>query len=90
MQLACQRFSCQKAVEVCYWSCKFRRKCKDWQKAMTGEPGLVAIQSRLEAAAAKTGRAFDLQTLTFPSARGIPRFVKRPLPPEFPLCLDRH
>lgn len=70
MQLACQRFSCQKAVEVCYWSCKFRRKCKDWQKAMTGEPGLVAIQSRLEAAAAKTGRAFDLQTLTFPIRKG--------------------
>ena len=67
MQLACQRFSCQKAVEVCYWSCKFRGKCKDWQKALTGEPGLVAIQSRLEAAAAKTGRTFDPQTLASPA-----------------------
>lgn len=67
MQLACQRFSCQKAVEVCYWSCKFRRTCKDWQKALAGEPGLVLIQSRLEAAAAKTGRAFDPQTLTSPA-----------------------
>lgn len=66
MQIACQRFSCQKAVEVCYWSCKFRGKCKDWQKAVTGEPGLVAIQSRLESAAAKTGRAFDPQTLASP------------------------
>ena len=66
MQIACQRFSCQKAVEVCYWSCKFRGKCKDWQKALTGEPGLVAIQSRLESAAAKTGRAFDPQTLASP------------------------
>jgi hypothetical protein len=67
MQIACQRFSCQKAVEVCYWSCKFRSKCKDWQKALAGEPGLVAIQSRLESAAAKTGRAFDPQTLASPA-----------------------
>lgn len=63
MQIACKRYSCQKAVEVCYWSCKFRRNCKDWQNAIAGEPGLVAIQSRLEAAAAKSGRAFDTQTL---------------------------
>lgn len=69
MQIACQRFSCQKAVEVCYWSCKFRRNCKDWQKALAGEPGLVSIQSRLEAAAAKTGRAFDLQTLSSPTRK---------------------
>jgi hypothetical protein len=67
LQIACQRFSCQKAVEVCYWSCKFRGKCKDWHKALTGEPGLVAIQSRLESAAAKTGRAFDPQTLASPA-----------------------
>jgi hypothetical protein len=66
MQIACQRFSCQKAVEVCYWTCKFRRNCKDWQTALAGEPGLVLIQSRLEAAAAKTGRAFDAQTLASP------------------------
>lgn len=76
MQLACQRFSCQKAVEVCYWSCKFRRNCKDWQKAVTGEPGLVAIQSRLEAAAAKSGRAFDLQTLAFPARKAQPKLSK--------------
>ena len=69
MQIACQRFSCQKAVEVCYWSCKFRRNCKDWQKALAGEPGLVSIQSRLEAAAAKTGRAFELQTLASPARK---------------------
>lgn len=66
MQLACQRFSCQKAVEVCYWTCKFRRNCKDWQKGLTGEPGLVLIQTRLEAAAAKSGRVFDLETLSSP------------------------
>ena len=70
MQIACQRFSCQKAVEVCYWTCKFRRKCKDWQIALAGEPGLVLIQSRLEAAAAKTGRAFDAQALTMPIRKG--------------------
>ena len=72
MQIACQRFSCQKAVEVCYWSCKFRRNCKDWQKALAGDPGLVSIQSRLEAAAAKSGRAFDPQTLASP-ARPVAR-----------------
>lgn len=66
MQLACQRFSCQKAVEVCYWTCKFRRKCKDWQKALAGEPGSLTIQTYLEAASAKSGRAFDLQTLASP------------------------
>ena len=69
MQIACQRFSCQKAVEVCYWSCKFRRGCKDWQRALAGAPGLISIQSRLEAAAAKTGRAFDPQTLTSPARK---------------------
>jgi hypothetical protein len=74
MQLACQRFSCQKAVEVCYWSCKFRRNCKDWQKALAGEPGLIAIQSRLEAAAAKSGRAFDAQTLAVPTRKASSRF----------------
>lgn len=67
MQLACKRYSCQKAVEVCYWTCKFRRNCRDWQTALAGEPGLVAIQSRLEAAAAKSGRAFDYQTLVIPA-----------------------
>ena len=67
MQIACKRYSCQKAVEVCYWSCKFRRNCKDWQNALAGEPGVVAIQSRLEAAAAKSGRAFDAQTLVVPA-----------------------
>ena len=67
MQIACKRYSCQKAVEVCYWSCKFRRNCKDWQSAIAGEPGLVTIQSRLEAAAAKSGRAFDAQTLVIPA-----------------------
>lgn len=78
MQIACKRYSCQKAVEVCYWSCKFRRNCKDWQNAIAGEPGLVAIQSRLEAAAAKSGRAFDPQTLLF---NGVParQAKQRPL-----------
>jgi hypothetical protein len=67
MQIACQRYSCQKAVEVCYWSCKYRHNCKDWSGAVAGAPGLVAIQSRLEAAAAKSGRALDLQTLVSPA-----------------------
>ena len=85
MQIACQRFSCQKAVEVCYWTCKFRRKCKDWQTALAGEPGLVLIQSRLEAAAAKTGRAFDAQTLASPV-----RKVKAPAPSPQAKLADRN
>ncbi|MBI1761904.1 MAG: hypothetical protein HYR56_10760 [Acidobacteria bacterium] len=39
---------------------------------MTGEPGLVAIQSRLEAAAAKTGRVFEVQTLIAPARKAQP------------------
>lgn len=76
MQIACKRFGCQKAVEVCYWACKHRRNCKDWHGAMDGEPGRAAIQLRLEAAAAKSGRTFDAGTLVSP---GRPqRFVTAP------------
>ena len=67
MQIACKRFGCQKAVEVCYWACKFRRNCKDWQGALDGEPGLVAIRERLESAAAKSGRLFDSATMLRPA-----------------------
>jgi hypothetical protein len=48
-----------KAVEVCYWSCKFRKNCKDWQSALIEFPGADAIRERLEAAAKKSGRAFN-------------------------------
>ena len=78
MQIACNRYSCQKAVEVCYWTCKFRRNCKDWQNAIAGAPGLVAIQSRLEAAAAKSGRAFDSQTLVVPARQAKQRPLVSP------------
>ncbi len=63
MQIACKRFDCQKAVEVCYWSCKFRKGCKDWANALTEAPGAAAIRERLEAAAKKSGRLFDAATL---------------------------
>ncbi len=58
MQIGCKRFDCMKAVEVCYWSCKFRKNCKDWEGALAGLPGADAIRERLEAAAKKSGRAF--------------------------------
>lgn len=66
MQIACKRFGCQKAVEVCYWTCKHRKNCKDWAQALDGQPGLVAITERLETAAAKTGRVFEAKTLIKP------------------------
>ena len=47
MQIGCNRFSCQKAVEVCYWTCKFRCDCKDWHNALAAEPGIEAISERL-------------------------------------------
>jgi hypothetical protein len=67
MQIGCKRFGCQKAVEVCYWSCKYRRACKDWKGALEDRPGSAAIQTRLEEASAKSGRPFDLATLVLPS-----------------------
>ncbi|MBS1787284.1 MAG: hypothetical protein JST85_06155 [Acidobacteria bacterium] len=67
MQIACNRFSCQKAVEVCYWACKFRRDCKDWHNALAAEPGTDAIAARLKEAAKKSGRAFDPQTMVLTS-----------------------
>ncbi len=67
MQIACNRFSCQKAVEVCYWTCKFRRDCKDWHNALAAEPGTDAITERLNQAAKKSGRAFDPQTMVWTS-----------------------
>jgi hypothetical protein len=66
MQIACKRFSCQKAVEVCYWSCKYRRTCKDWSNALNVAPGIELISERLESAAAKSGRTFEATTLLKP------------------------
>ena len=66
MQIACKRFGCQKAVEVCYWTCKHRKNCKDWVGALNGQPGLIAITERLEMAAAKSGRVFEAKTLVKP------------------------
>jgi len=63
MQIACKRYECQKAVEVCYWSCKFRKTCKDWNGALTGTPGIDAIRARLKASADKSGRVFDPESL---------------------------
>jgi hypothetical protein len=67
MQIECARYGCQKAVEVCYWVCKFRMKCKDWQNALKGKPGIDAIRERLEGAARKSGRIFDPQSLVVPA-----------------------
>lgn len=67
MQIACKRFGCQKAVEVCYWTCKHRKNCKDWGGALEGAPGLIAITERLEGAAAKNGRLFETKTLLKPA-----------------------
>ena len=69
MQIACKRFGCQKAVEVCYWACKYRRDCKDWHGALDEAPGVKAISERLVAAAKKSGRAFDLETMILTSSK---------------------
>lgn len=69
MQIACKRFDCMKAVEVCYWSCKFRKNCKDWENALAETPGVDAIRERLEAAAKKSGRVFDPQLLIIPARK---------------------
>ncbi len=69
MQIACKRYECQKAVEVCYWSCKFRKNCKDWEGALIGTPGAGAIRERLEAAAKKSGRPFDPKLLAIPARK---------------------
>ncbi len=76
MQIACKKFGCQKAVEVCYWTCKYRRNCKDWAGALAGQPGLTAITERLEAAAAKSGRVFEARTLVKP---GRPKRAAAPV-----------
>lgn len=67
MQIACKRYSCQKAVEVCYWACKYRRDCKDWHGALDAIPGTEAIMERLSMAAQKSGRVFDAQTMILTS-----------------------
>ncbi len=67
MQIACKRFSCQKAVEVCYWACKYRRDCKDWHNALNTEPGTEAIAAQLTQASKKSGRAFDPQMMVLTS-----------------------
>jgi hypothetical protein len=69
MQIECARYGCQKAVEVCYWVCKFRANCKDWQNALKGRPGIDAIRDRLEAAAKKSGRVYDPQSLVVLTSR---------------------
>jgi hypothetical protein len=69
MQIACKRYDCQKSVEVCYWSCKFRKNCKDWAGALVEIPGAEAIRAQLEAAAKKSGRPFDPQSLTVPALK---------------------
>jgi len=68
MEIACKKFSCQKAVEVCYWACKHRRDCKDWHGALDGAPGTDAITGQLSASAKKSGRVFDPQTMVLTSA----------------------
>ncbi len=68
MQIACKKFSCQKAVEVCYWACKYRRDCKDWHGALEGRPGADAMNGQLTAAAKKSGRVFDPETMILTSA----------------------
>ena len=87
MQIACKRFGCQKAVEVCYWTCKHRKNCKDWRGALEGTPGLIAITERLEGAAAKSGRLFEAKTLLKPArlkrAAAVPALlapVAKPVP----------
>jgi outer membrane biosynthesis protein TonB len=95
MQIACKRFGCQKAVEVCYWTCKYRRNCKDWVSAVEGEPGLVAITGRLESAAAKSGRVFEANTLLKPARlkraaaasallAPVPKLEPKPMPEFVP------
>jgi len=69
MQIACKRYDCQKAVEVCYWSCKFRKICKDWEGALVETPGADAVRVRLEASAKKSGRAFDPKLLVVPARK---------------------
>jgi hypothetical protein len=85
MQIACKRFGCQKAVEVCYWACKFRRNCKDWQGALEAEPGSQAIRERLESAAAKSGRLFDPATLIRPAR--AKRLIAAPRSMSIPVAL---
>src|SRR5262245_18593475 len=69
MQIACKRYDRQKAVEVCYWSCKFSKTCKDWVSALVETPGVNAIRERLESAAKKSGRAFDPKLLVVPARK---------------------
>lgn len=80
LQIDCSRYKCYKAVEVCYWSCKFRPKCKDWQKALDETPGIEAVNERLFAASKKSGRSFELLTLT-PSAKSKQRMRRAPEKP---------
>ncbi len=82
MQIACKRYGCMKAVEVCYWSCKYRRNCRDWKGALEADPGIEAIRVRLEESATKTGRVFDPNTLIQPArmsyARAAPLSLSAP------------
>ncbi|MFN0084685.1 MAG: hypothetical protein ACKVX9_04790 [Blastocatellia bacterium] len=81
MQIGCARFACMKAVEVCYWSCKFRKSCKDWHTALIEQPGIEAISQRLAEASKKSGRVFDPQTmilLTGKKSTGKPKPASLP------------
>ncbi len=69
MQITCKRYECQKAVEVCYWACKFRKTCKDWNDALIGTPGIDAIRARLESSAEKSGRPLDHKSLIVPARK---------------------
>lgn len=76
MQISCQRYSCMKAVEACYWSCKFRKNCKDWHDALAGTPGVDAITEQLQAASKKSGRVFDPQTIVLLTGKKAARIGK--------------
>lgn len=61
MQIECKRYDCQKAVEVCYWSCKHRKTCKDWEATVEEAP--AALTARLEQSARKSGRVFKAEDI---------------------------
>lgn len=78
MQIDCTRYDCQKVVDVCYWACRHRKGCKDWQNALKESPGIDAIRERLEDSAGKFGRSFDpadLVTVTVTKGRVTSRLT---------------
>ena len=81
MQIGCTKFACMKAVEVCYWSCKFRGKCKDWHTALLETPGIEAVSRQLTEASGKSGRVFDPQTMILMKGKKAPA---KPKPASLP------